>query len=136
MHQGGFLATQRQLQTALASGCLAREYHYHWSYGPIETADTELYFRCGLMKVMPLETGTHLCAPLCEAASPPCCVGPLCIMLCFIADVDTGVTTLAPYLIHHLPDKYVREGTEQHKFHITAQLLLRWLGGCQVNRKG
>ena len=63
VHQGGFLATRSQIQRALARGCLTSTYTPHWAYHEIETADTQLYYQCELMKVVPLppeptDTGT------------------------------------------------------------------------------
>ncbi len=56
VHQGGFLATRAQLAAAASSGCLPAAYHPgHWFYGPIESADSQLYYECGFMKVVPLE---------------------------------------------------------------------------------
>jgi hypothetical protein len=55
VHQAGFVATRLQLEAATASGCLTIAYWPHWAYHQIEAADTQLYFQCGLMKVMPLE---------------------------------------------------------------------------------
>ena len=50
------MATRVQLETAAAAGCLTRVYEVsHWFYGRIETADSQLYFQCGFMKVVPLE---------------------------------------------------------------------------------
>jgi hypothetical protein len=107
VHQAGFLATRKQLQQALASGCLHGKYEYHWSYHSIEAADTELYFRCGFMKVIPL--------------SPR--VG---------AD-GTVTASLKPFALHHLPNKYVKEGvTLVDKFHLTADALLQWLSICHA----
>ncbi len=56
VHQAGFMATRVQLETAAAAGCLTRVYEVpHWFYPRIETADSQLYFQCGFMKVVPLE---------------------------------------------------------------------------------
>lgn len=57
VHQAGFVATQQQLAAAQASGCLTLLYSPHWAYHEIEAADTQLYFQCGLMKVVPLQVG-------------------------------------------------------------------------------
>ena len=91
---------------------------YHWSYHSIETADTELYFRCGLMKAIPL-TPLHTTA---SAGRPD-----------RSEHVEHGDVTLAPFLIHHMPNKYVKEGTQLvDKFHLTADMLLHWLSMCQT----
>jgi hypothetical protein len=56
VHQGGFLATRAQLATVATRSCLRPAYHPgHWFYGTIESVDSQLYFECGFMKVVPLE---------------------------------------------------------------------------------
>lgn len=106
------MATRQQLLESLSSRCLHDHYVHHWSYHEIETADTELYFRCGLMKVIPLSPGFLASQSNSSAAAP---------------------VVLDPFLIHHLPDKYVKEGTFHDKFHLTADLLLRWLSQCAAS---
>ena len=55
MHAGVWIATSAQLETALKVGCLSNSYTPHWFYGPLEAAASELYYRCDMMKVVPVE---------------------------------------------------------------------------------
>ncbi len=107
IHQAGFVATRKQLQHALARECLPDRYSYHWSYHEIEAADSQLYFDCGFMKVVPLE-------PTFTAAG-----------------ISDGGVSLQAFLLHHAPNKYVQEGVHVvDKFYLTAALLERWLSMC------
>jgi hypothetical protein len=49
------MATKQQVRQAVSRGCLPEAYAPHWYYDERCTAATELYFRCGLMKVVPLD---------------------------------------------------------------------------------
>lgn len=70
-----------------------------------------MYFRCGFMKVIPLH-GDRVPNDLEAGHTKP-------------------VFSLKPFCIHHMPNKYVKEGvTLIDKFHLTVDGLLRWLDVC------
>ena len=122
MHQGGFVATRQQLLVAGARGCLHDHYVYHWSYHEIETADTELYFRCKFMKVIPISAADATLAASLENGGQRQAR----------KQMEHGHGVLQNFLVHHMPNKYVKEGTIMDKFFMTDDMLIRWLDECEA----
>jgi hypothetical protein len=57
------MASRAQLATAVSRRCFSSTNNpRHWFHGDIEAADSQLYFQCGFMKVVPLEVceGSHV----------------------------------------------------------------------------
>ncbi|CAE7336232.1 unnamed protein product, partial [Symbiodinium sp. KB8] len=52
---GGWMLTAGQLAAGLRRGCIATEPRSHWAYSEAQTAYTDVYYACGLMRVLPLE---------------------------------------------------------------------------------
>ncbi len=153
VHQGGFVSTRVQLAAALAQGCLHDHYAFHWSYHEIETADTELYFRCNLMKVTPVSissTAPEAMQSMSTSAidrsgaqrstTGSCSTGASCTdstanssqpVNAPHARASVQTSVLSRFLVHHMPDKYVKEGTASvDKFFLTDDMLSAWLSRC------
>lgn len=52
--QGGFMATAGHMRTALQRQCLQSQERRHWAHDSATVAYTQLYYACGMMKVVPL----------------------------------------------------------------------------------
>jgi hypothetical protein len=119
MHQGGFVATNAQLMRAIDLNCLPQSLDTsgkHWAFGDMEAADSQLYYQCGFMKVVPI--GSASGASGAQAAV---------VLRLALAEEAT---------IHHTPDKYVSQrgirytNPNAYSFPLTWDGLLRWTQMC------
>ena len=140
VHQGGFaLETERRWPERRGSkGCLSRREQIHWFYGPIEGADSGVFFRCGLVRAVPL--------PMVEDAN----TGRLRVVRAgdeswgmwapYSAAAGPGRPTLLEswrrrWQVHHLPNKYLRrlQSLEAHlgSMSVTDEQFLGWASMCK-----
>ena len=106
VHQGFWLATAAQVRAAVQRRCLPASYVPHWYYLEREAAASELYFRCNMTKVVPIDSADTQGAPL----------------------------DLEHFLVHHMDDTYAAKPQLSHDAAVmTARQLHDWV---QVATRG
>ncbi|KAA0177352.1 hypothetical protein FNF27_01130 [Cafeteria roenbergensis] len=135
-HQGGFLLEtgHRWPSRRGPRGCLASRELAHWYYQPQEFAETEPFFRCGLVRAMPLpmvedrRTGRLRVVRAGDESWPLwASYGQAGAGAASVLDVWRG-----RWQVHHLPNKYIvlPQARLLGGFPVTDEHLVAWSSMC------